>query len=206
MNLRIFSYPLVYGALINATLKMLRTKHLLAANRILSLLTIMLLTSCATGVSKDEWPSDMPARNIFVKTYHEQYAAGTNDNSLENHLKWVKRFYQGSIIYPIGWNQMTESVLASVDSISRKIGIRPRLRELGLKICIEWAQKNDVRKINSSAVAAWGNALRTAAVNNQQELFISRVEADVAALLDGKLDTAQITRERYYPAEDYDNF
>jgi hypothetical protein len=169
-------------------------------------LLTFLLSACASNLSKEDWPSDMPPRQIFVDAYKTQYAAGKITNSLDNHLMWITRFYQGSILYPIGWNEMSNSLLGSIDTPERRDAMRARLRQLGITICIEWAQSNENRKIDSSAVAAWGSSLRTAAEQEEQEFFISQVEDDVAALLSGDLDTEKITRERYYPAEDYDNF
>lgn len=176
-------------------------------NKIITIALIgLFLSACITNVSKEDWPKDLPPRKIFVNAYKQQSAAGKNDNSLENHLVWVQRFYQGSIIYPIGWNEMTSSLLASLDTPERVKNIKRRLYELGITICIEWAQNNESRKIDSGAVAAWGSALRTSAERGEQEEFISRVEADVSALLLGNLNASEITRERYYPSEDYDNF
>jgi len=77
---------------------------------------------------------------------------------------------------------------------------------LGIDIANEWAQDNVVRKINSSNVATWGSALRTSAETNDQSSFISDVERDVQLLLSGKLEPSEINYERYYPAEDYDDF
>jgi len=164
------------------------------------------LSACVTNTTQEKWPNDIPARSIFVDTWKKQNAAGTNDSSLEEHLVWIVRFYEGSVLYPIGWNDMTRSLLDSLDTQQQRHALRPRLRALGQTICIEWAQKNSVRKIDSSAIAVWGNALRTSAERDEQELFVSKVESDVTALLSGDLNYREIVRERYYPPEDYDNF
>ena len=82
----------------------------------------------------------------------------------------------------------------------------PLLRELGIAICIEWAQNNGDRKIDSKAVAVWGNALRTAVERGEQQIFIDKIEQDVQALLNEDLELGEIVRERYYPPQDYDNF
>lgn len=182
------------------------TMTLRLPNWIFILLSILTLSSCVSNTSVEEWPKEIPPRSVFVETWKQQRAAGTNDSSLDAHLVWVVRFYQGSVLYPIGWNDMTRSLLDSLETQQLRQAIGPRLRALGEKICIEWAQNNSARKIDSSAIAVWGNALRTSAERNEQEYFVSKVEADVEALLVGELNYRQIVRERYYPQEDYDNF
>jgi hypothetical protein len=52
----------------------------------------------------------------------------------------------------------------------------------------------------------WGNALRTAAEQNEQLAFVDKIEDDVDALLIKQLTSEDIVRERYYPVEDYDDF
>ncbi len=173
---------------------------------LLFVLVSLLLSSCAKNISQESWPQNMPKRQIFVESFNEQAKLGQNDNSLSNHLVWIKRFYQGSIIYPLGWNRMTEMLVDTLDDPATAKDVEPRMRALGLDICLEWAKNNSVRKIDSAAVATWGNALRTASEEDEQSEFITKVESDVQALLDGSLDLKMINRERYYPPEDYDNF
>jgi len=148
----------------------------------------------------------MPPREIFAAAHAQQVLAGTNNSKLESHLVWIKRFYQGSILYPLGWNRMTERLLSSLDENVDRQKVEKRMYDLGLKISIEWAQENKSRKIDSAAVATWGNALRTAVDLGEQESLIAEVERDVDALLNEKLLASQIERERYYPPEDFDDF
>ena len=166
----------------------------------------LLTSGCISKTSIANWPANLPARSIFVDTFDQQQKAGTNSNSLQSHLFWVKRYYQGSIIYPLGWTRMTEMLLRTISDESQRGQIRARMYDLGKTIVIEWAQDNKYRAIDSAAVAVWGTALRTASQLGEQALFISKVEHDVDALLNGELHKKQITRERYYPPEDFDNF
>jgi hypothetical protein len=171
------------------------------------LFCVFLLTSgCLSKTSLADWPTNLPPRSVFVETFQQQATAGTNSNSLQNHLFWVKRYYQGSIIYPLGWNRMTEMLLATLSDESQKSQIRSRMNSLGMTIVIEWAQDNKYRAIDSSTVAVWGNALRTASQLGEQQRFIAKVEQDVEALIAGELHKKRITRERYYPPEDFDDF
>lgn len=185
-----------------------QSNHLFAPTnmRLILLIAVAIMSGCVTKVSEENWPTTLPERSLFTQTWAEQKAAGTNDSSLEKHLTWIRRFYEGSVIYPIGWNYMSEGVLESLDTQKQKNVMARRLQQLGILICIEWAQNNRIRKIDSKAVAVWGNALRTAVERKEQSKFVSKIELDVNDLLSGKLDASQIVRERYYPPEDYDNF
>jgi len=168
----------------------------------------LVLSACQTLDSKNNWPSDVPDRRIFVTAYQNQIGEVVDDGdiALEKHLVWVKRFYQGSIIYPIGWNRMTEMVLDSLDESHNFPDAEQRIAALGKRICIEWAQDNRIAKIRSSNIAVWGAALRKSVNNNQQKAFIELVEKDVEALIAGELDSKQINQDRYYPEEDIDDF
>lgn len=179
--------------------------HLL--NHIIASLAItVLIQGCITSVDLQDWPTNIPARKTFVEAWQRQRIAGSNHNSKEEHLVWIIRFYEGSILYPIGWNHMTEQVLQSLENHPHQSDVQNRLFQLGKIISIEWAQDNSARKINSAAIAVWGNALRTSVEREEQVEFISKIEQDVEALLNAQISVDEIRRERYYPAEDYDNF
>jgi hypothetical protein len=77
---------------------------------------------------------------------------------------------------------------------------------LGIRISLEWAKSNLDRKIHSPNIAVWGQSLSTSAERGEQLNFIEKVEKDVDDLLSGELDHQQISNERYYKIEDYDNF
>ncbi len=169
------------------------------------LMSLLLLSSCVT-TSKDNWPDTLPERDIFVNHYQLKTNPNPTESELNQHLKWIQRFYLGSILYPLGWNDMIELVVDSIDSKSDKEVARVKLENLGLAISNEWAQDNTIRKINSAHIATWGSSMRTAAERDEQLKLINKVEDDVQSLLADQIDETQITRERYYPPEDYDNF
>ncbi|MFT7525092.1 MAG: hypothetical protein ACI9LY_000224 [Arenicella sp.] len=164
------------------------------------------IAGCTTTSTVNKWPRNLPDRSIFVDTFTQQKLSGTISSTLEPHLVWIKRFYLGSIIYPLGWNRMTQIMTDSVDQEVDKTKLKSRMYKLGLNICIEWAQDNRFRNIDSSMIAVWGNALRTAAEQNELLAFVDKIETDVDALLIKQLTAKDIVRERYYPVEDYDDF
>ena len=165
------------------------------------------ISACHFKQTESNWPDNIPKRSIFVEAYNEQVLAGNNNSSLNGHLTWIKRFYQGLSIYP-GWNDMTKIVIESLSDlpIAEQKNTSKRLSQLGQKIAIEWAQSNDKRNIDSANINVWGNALRTSVKEKQQLNFISRVEKDVDDLIARKLNMRTITYDRYYKSEELDDF
>lgn len=180
--------------------------HSLSKLLLLTFISIQ-LSACQTTPKQNNWPNNIPTQAIFVEQYHIQVAQGRNDSSLKTHLSWVKRFYRGLSIYP-GWNDMTNLVLDSLSDQPSAIrnNTSERLSTLGKKICIEWAQSNSARNINSANINTWGISLRKAVKQEQVFPFLTQVERDVEALVARDLDMRSITNERYYPEEDYNDF
>lgn len=165
------------------------------------------LTACQTLTSSSEWPEDVPARKIFVKAYYQKRnITAVEDNVMDQHLSWIIRFYQGTVLYPNGWNKISTMFLNSISDEQRRLKMQHRVHQLGIDIANEWAQDNAIRNINSSNIATWGSALRTAAERQDHENFISQVESDVKDMVAGKLSSKVINYERYYSDQDYDDF
>ena len=175
-------------------------------NKTLTVFFCLIVTGCATTKSSSYWPIDIPERHIFIEAYHAKTEYERSFTPLENHLIWIKRFYQGTLIYSFGWLRMTEQLLLSLNSEADIAEAEQRLREMGIRIASEWAQPNKIRKINSANVSVWGNALRASAERGEQLTFIGKVERDIEDLLAQRLNDSEITYERYYPEDDYDNF
>lgn len=169
-------------------------------------LILLLLSGCQTIDSTNNWPANIPDRQLFVDDYNESIDAGEKVIKLEPHLTWIKRFYQGTVLYPQGWIKVSDLVLASLNSKKDVDNVAPRLAQLGFDISSEWAKANSIRKINSANIIVWANGLRTAANEGNQLDFLGKVEQDVAALIQGELDASDIIRSRYFPPEDFDDF
>lgn len=167
----------------------------------------MLVSGCQTLDTSKHWPDDVPDRSIFVKAYMEKRnMESVEPHVLDNHLIWIIRFYRGTIIYPNGWNQASEMLLASVDDKKSRKRIAKKINKLGIKIANEWAQENEFRNINSTNIATWGSALRTSAERDDQEGFLAKIDDDVDALVERQLSPLDISYERYYPSDDFDDF
>jgi hypothetical protein len=173
----------------------------------LAALLALSLVACQTlSTSTENWPSNIPARSIFIKAYDKQVAAGVENEQLHSHLGWILKFYQGSVLYPTGWNDMIDMLVNSLEDPAEQALAQSRLEQLGQIICIEWAQTNSARNIDSSNIAVWASSLRRSVERKDQFGFINKVEADAADLIAGRLNPRDISLERYYPPEDYDNF
>ena len=180
--------------------------HSISKLLLLTLISLQ-LSACYTTSKQSNWPDNIPDKTIFVDAYHQQVAEGKNNTSLKTHLVWVKRFYRGLSIYP-GWNDMTKLVLDSLsdEPVTVQNNASERLAALGEKICIEWAQSNDTRNIDSANINTWGISLRKAVKQENVFPFLTQVERDVDALIARELEMRSITSERYYPEEDYNDF
>ncbi len=168
--------------------------------------TLLLLSGCQTIDSTNNWPSNLPDRQLFVESYETSIKDGDKVIALEPHLTWIKRFYQGTTLYPFGWNKMTSLLLDSLASQTDKNIVEPRLYQLGLDISNEWAKDNAIRKITSSNIIVWGSALRIAAKEGKQLQFLDQIEQDVASLLEETLSSKDIRSDRYNAPEDFDDF
>lgn len=171
------------------------------------ILLALFMVACASKPSDENWPGDLPERKLFVDAYlKNKNIEKASSAEIENHLIWIIRFYQGTVLYPNGWNRVSDRFLASMENMQAKQEMKQRLEKLGVRIANEWAQDNSVRLINSTNVATWGSALRTAAETNDQIDFVTAVERDVELLIEGLLKSNEVDYQRYYPEEDYDNF
>lgn len=180
--------------------------HFSLLKRAIGCLIIVLIQACSTLPENESWPTDLPARQIFIENCKNNSNSCSTRDKTEEYLIWVKRFYYGSVLYPSGWNEMTELLTSSLQNSGDKTIVRDRLDKLGLVIVFEWAKENSERLINSQLLATWGSALRSSAERNEQIEFITRIDNDVNSILSGSLMPEEIIFERYYPTEDYDNF
>ncbi|MBX2849647.1 MAG: hypothetical protein KTR16_15095 [Acidiferrobacterales bacterium] len=173
--------------------------------RSIILLCLALIQSCASLSTDEYWSDDLPTQDLFIESCQKHGGCRTAAQTTE-HLDWIKRFYFGSILYPTGWNDVTQRLIGSLKTPTIKLNTKQRLDELGFKIVKEWARDNKLRLIDSRLLAIWGNALSKSAEKNEQLEFIISIESDVEQLLTRTLKSQEISAERYYPVEDYDNF
>lgn len=168
---------------------------------------ILGLNACTSYRLDDPWPADIPDRQLFVDGYLQKRGLNSaTEAQLSNHLKWIKRFYQGTPIYPNGWLNASERYLASMTAAEERAQVDRRLKSLGVQIANEWAQDNEIRLINSTNIATWASAMRTAAEQGEHLSFLDKVEKDVQALINQKITARDIVYENYFVEESFDDF
>jgi len=95
------------------------------------ILSLLLLTACATRVPKeDQWPQDMPPRAFFVAAY-EADSANKKNQDLDEYLLWVIRFYKGWELYRNGWSQVTSDSVIGVKDPQRAQEIKIKMDLIG---------------------------------------------------------------------------
>jgi hypothetical protein len=79
--------------------------------RLLLLSCAALLAACAS-TGPIEWPAELPEREFFESAYKADLANQPLQTRRE-YLGWIKSFYTGTAIYPTGWFDVQERVLAT---------------------------------------------------------------------------------------------
>ena len=104
--------------------------------------------------------------------------------SEHEYQKWLKTFYEGSFLAK-GWDGVKAEILAALPPEERESAGRA-IDELGKLIGAEWAKDNNVRKIDTAALQAWGGQLRAAVRAGGEELraMIATVETEAKAKLE----------------------
>ncbi|MES2624926.1 MAG: hypothetical protein V4628_06585 [Pseudomonadota bacterium] len=157
---------------------------------------IILVSSCAS--TPPSWPDSLPAVSTF-QTNWKADAANQEIQSQDEYLLWVQRFYEGYNTVP-GWFDLTTRVLASVPDNDRAT-VTEQLSALSLRISGEWAKDNSVRRIDTSTVATWRDALQESLSRMELNAYLARLNQDIDSLLAGELSTDDISFERYYTDE-----
>lgn len=154
---------------------------------------LILLGACVSSPSL--WSDTLPP----VSTFQDNWRADVANREVqaeEEYLLWVQRFYEGYNTVP-GWFDLTTQVLARLPAAER-VAATERLAELGVRISGEWAKDNSVRRIDTSTVATWRDALQESLSRMEFNDYLMLLDKDISALLSGELTTDDITFERYY--------
>ena len=163
---------------------------------VLILSSILALTACATAPAS--WPGTLPPFSYFQNTWTND-AANQQIQDQDEYLLWVRRFYEGFNTVP-GWLDLEKRVLARLPQ-DQQASVAEQLARLGVTISAEWAKDNSVRRIDTSTVATWRDALQESLSRMELASYLMLLNQDIAALLGGQLTTDDITFERYYTDE-----
>ena len=153
------------------------------------------LLSCITGFDSSSWPEQIPAPEYFFAAYEVDQENGVRQARYE-YMNWVVNFYEGSLLYPTGWLEIEDRVVAGFAD-EDKVAARLEIQQLGALIAAEWAKHNDIRLIDTRILALWGSVLQLAADPAQRSASIKLIGLDAKKLLTGSLDKSVVTEVRY---------
>jgi hypothetical protein len=158
----------------------------------------MLIGGCSlVPIAGPEWPDEVPDREYFVQAYNEDTKNSLVQNRNE-YFDWVRQFYLGSDVNPLGWLYLERGFLQQIQSPLRAEAA-DRLRRLGQEIAAEWAKDNRLRLITSTMLLIWSQVIQEAGESDSGLDALYTIEADVAALLDKRLPAEAVSVERYVP-------
>jgi hypothetical protein len=153
----------------------------------------------------DDWPDELPPAAFFVAAF-ETDAALQDYQALEDYLYWIEKFYEGTALYPRGWNDITADILAQSADPAYAAQLRRELRLLGRDIAAEWAKDNDVRLVDNRHLAVWGMAAERAVGEGNVDETLLLIHDDLEKLLSMELSPDAITADRYHEPDPDDFF
>ena len=172
-------------------------------------LALCLLLSACTGhwnQGAEHWPDQLPARSHYVNAYENDPRIHPLQTR-EHYLRWIVNFYQGTLWYRNGWNDLVPDLLAEADTEQQAQLWERKLYKLGRDISTEWAKNKNYRRIHNYQLSVWGNAVSKAIAEEEDiEATIDRIAQDVEALIAGGLEPKAISGERYFPEDQNDVF
>ena len=178
---------------------------MLRLSRIVSGLVLIALFGCSgSPVTEDDWPVEIPPRELFVQVY-ENDAANQEVQSRKDYLVWVRRFYQGWVVYSNGWLKMSQDLVEELP-MDQRAAANNRIAEIGLKIAPEWAKEKKDRYIFTDMVAVWGEGLLEALNRGDVFQYMELVEQDLELLKQRKIARQDIFLQRYFPDIQTDSF
>ncbi|MFX4227546.1 MAG: hypothetical protein ACFHHU_06590 [Porticoccaceae bacterium] len=151
-----------------------------------------------------DWPGELPPVDLFVEAY-ENDLANQEVQSMEDYLLWVKRFYQGWVVYDNGWLKMSRNLAEQMPVNQRSLASQ-QIAEIGLKIAPEWAKEKTDRYIFTDMVVVWGEALLEALDRGEVFEYMDSVEQDLKLLKKGQVKRQDIFMQRYFPDIQEDSF
>ena len=151
------------------------------------------------------WPADLPPVTYFEGVYaKDRQLHGLQ--SLDDYLSWVRSFYQGAPLYPRGWNDVSEDLLAAAGDPAQRAQRERKLYLLGRDIAAEWSKANSVRVVNAGHLSVWSVAAGRAVKEDSVDETLEAITADLQRLLAGELPPDAITANRYHEPDPDDWF
>ena len=159
------------------------------------LIMTTLLVGCQSLGDGENWPEDVPERQQFLEAYHAD-AENQQEQTQQQYLNWIVRFYQGWDLMSTGWNELTPAVLMGMSG-DTLAAAEDESHYLGVAISSEWAKDNSVRDINTAMLSLWGTVMLSIEEPPERLVALRQIGEDVDAIKRGELMAEEITDERY---------
>lgn len=183
-------------------------KHSLKSRVYWRIATIVLMafavSACQSLNEETNWPEDVPDKERFLQAYHAD-TENQQEQTRQQYLNWIIRFYQGGDLMSTGWNDLTPAVLMGMSGETLQAA-QTASHQLGVAISSEWAKDNRVRKIDTSMLSLWGTVMLSIEEPPERLLALRRIGEDVDAIMRGELAAEQISDERYMQLLDLPEF
>lgn len=123
-------------------------------------------TAIACGFAEESLQNEStalyaPKADDFREAYKSD-TANQAKQSWEDYHGWVLTFYRGNFLDE-GWTAHAKRLTSRIKNVELRSMTVDSMNRLGKKIAAEWAKDNDVRRISSKDVAAWGRLIDDAA-------------------------------------------
>jgi len=177
------------------------------ARRTLLLVAFGVLGGCASlrDGTADPWHAGLPPIGFFEQAYARDGEL-QDEQSLQEYLYWVRKFYAGTTLYPRGWNDISRDLLAAADDDTNTAQRERKLYLLGRDIAAEWSKANSVRDVDDGHLAVWSIAAGRAVNEDNVDKTLDAIMADLQQLLAGALSPDAITANRYHEPDPEDWF
>ncbi len=162
------------------------------------ILTSTLLASCMSARILEQWPEEIPDQRHFRQLYQTDKENAQLQSEIE-YLTWVARFYQGWEMMPIGWDDISGSVLVDLEPEQFQ-HLHRKLHRIGSQISGEWAKDNSVREIDSRMLSLWAGVMQADFSSEYRVQAVDLIAQDVAMLLSGRLAPEAVDEYRYSDA------
>lgn len=99
----------------------------------------------------------------FFRRAYEQDVANRARQTWSEYESWIRTFYEGRTFPPVpGWSDREREMLARLPETARR-ELAGVLENVSRTLAAEWAKANEVRKVTTADLQAWGRRFREAA-------------------------------------------
>lgn len=113
----------------------------------------------------------------------------------EEEKSWYSKFHDGIMFFD-GWRTISNKILSVFppEIVEEK---KPSVQRLGIKIGAEWCRDNEMRRITTKMLQAWGSRIREAAERGarETETVLQEIETEVDSVLKNDGEAPLVTSD-----------